>query len=97
MFGASKASSVTTETTVLTAEKDIYITGLTICPNTDVANNPTVNLKFDSAYILKNTTISNGTTIAPLGGLSKLLLKTSEIIAVEADYPIDVIITYQEV
>ena len=95
-FLNSKTNGVTTEATVYTPSAGTVgtVIGLSICPTS--GNETTASLKLEGSYIVKDISITNGSTLVPIGGEQKMVVLDGESLKVQADNNVDVIVSVLE-
>ena len=96
MFKNYIKTSITTNTTVITGPvgKTTTLIGVTVANTSGVTT--VVSVKLGSAYIVKNATVTSGSSLVPIGGEQKVVMTAGQILSVEADYTVDVICSVLE-
>ena len=91
------STSVTTETTVLTgpASTETTVIGLSIA-NTG-ASVATVDVKLNTAYVVKNAPVPVGGSLVVVGGDQKLVVEAADTIKVTSDVTVDAIVSTLEI
>jgi hypothetical protein len=91
------STSVTTETTVLTgpASTETTVIGLSIA-NTG-ASVATVDVKLNTAYVVKSAPVPVGGSLVVVGGDQKLVVEAADTIKVTSDITVDVITSTLEI
>ena len=91
------SASVTTETTVLTgpASTQTTVIGLSIA-NTG-ASVATVDVKLNTAYVVKDAPVPVGGSLVVVGGDQKLVVEATDTIKVTSDVTVDVITSTLEI
>jgi hypothetical protein len=91
------STSVTTETTVLTgpASTETTVIGLSIA-NTG-ASVATVDVKLNTAYVVKDAPVPVGGSLVVVGGDQKLVVEAADTIKVTSDITVDVITSTLEI
>ncbi len=87
------AEAVTTEVTIITAPADTEITivGMSVAA---VGNkDSTVSIKLNNTYLLKETSVSVGGALIPIGGEQKVILMTDDTLSISSDREVDVIVS----
>jgi hypothetical protein len=96
-FKSYQSTSVTTETTVLTgpASTETTVIGLSIA-NTG-ASVATVDVKLNTAYVVKDAPVPVGGSLVVVGGDQKLVVEAADTIKVTSDITVDVITSTLEI
>lgn len=96
-FKSYQVTNVTTESTVFTgpASTQSTVIGLSVA-NTAVTT-ATVDVKLNTAYIVKGAPVPVGGSLVIVGGDQKLVVEATDIIVVTSDQTVDVIISTLEV
>ena len=96
-FKSYQSTSVTTETTVLTgpASTETTVIGLSIA-NTG-ASVATVDVKLNTAYVVKDAPVPVGGSLVVVGGDQKLVVEATDTIKVTSDVTVDVITSTLEI
>jgi len=91
------STSVTTETTVLTgpASTETTVIGLSIA-NTG-ASVATVDVKLNTAYVVKDAPVPVGGSLVVVGGDQKLVVEAADTIKVTSDVTVDAIVSTLEI
>ena len=96
-FKSYQSTSITTEATVLTgpASTETTVIGLSIA-NTS-SSTATVDVKLNTAYIVKAAPIPVGGSLVVVGGDQKLVVEATVTIKVTSDVTVDVITSTLEI
>jgi len=96
-FKSYQSTSITTEATVLTgpASTETTVIGLSIA-NTS-SSTATVDVKLNTAYIVKAAPIPVGGSLVVVGGDQKLVVEATDTIKVTSDVTVDVITSTLEI
>ena len=96
-FKSYQSTSVTTEATVLTGPSatETTVIGLSIA-NTS-SSTATVDVKLNTAYIVKAAPIPVGGSLVVVGGDQKLVVEATDTIKVTSDVTVDVITSTLEI
>ena len=97
-FKSYQSTGITTETTVLTGPSNTETTviGLSIA-NTSSSATANVDVKLNTAYIIKNGPIPVGGALVVVGGDQKLVVEASDTIKVTSDSSVDVVTSTLEI
>jgi len=96
-FKSYQSTSVTTEATVLTGPSatETTVIGLSIA-NTS-SSTATVDVKLNTAYIIKAAPIPVGGSLVVVGGDQKVVVEATDTIKVTSDVTVDVITSTLEI
>jgi len=96
-FKSYQSTSVTTETTVLTGPSatETTVIGLSIA-NTS-SSTATVDVKLNTAYMVKAAPIPVGGSLVVVGGDQKVVVEATDTIKVTSDVTVDVITSTLEI
>jgi hypothetical protein len=88
---------VTTETTIYTgaASTEATVIGMSIANTT--LNDITVDVKLNTAHVVKNAVVPSGTSFVPIGGDQKLVVEATDTIKVTASASADVVLSVLEI
>ncbi len=94
-FINKKHNGITAETTVYTPTGVTgTVIGFTITPVDD--SDAVIAVKLDTTHIVKNLTVTNGTTMVIVGGEQKLVVADGEPVKVSSNTAVDVVLSILE-
>lgn len=96
-FKGYEVSGITTETVVYTgpASTQVTVIGLTVANTSTSA--ATVDIKKNSAYVVKNAPVPVGGALVAVGGDQKLVIEDADTISVISTQTVDAIVSALEI
>ena len=96
-FKSYQSTSVTTEATVLTGPSSTQTTVIGLSIANTGASVATVDVKLNTAYVVKSAPVPVGGSLVVVGGDQKLVVEATDTIKVTSDITVDVITSTLEI
>ena len=96
-FKSYQSTSVTTEATVLTGASATETTVIGLSVANTSSSTATVDVKLNTAYIVKSAPIPVGGSLVVVGGDQKVVVEATDTIKVTSDETVDVITSTLEI